>query len=144
MDLTLVILIILVGDVGIFLGADLLAYRIGEFHFMPGERPRRQRFRALSLATAFALPFALRYFPFGFYGALLVALIATLALGGYLFFTRGRRASLSQSRPPEERAERERRSAFMRSRRGIALLVGTGLSMAVWTVSVLNIAAPRQ
>jgi len=144
MDLTLVILIILIGDVGIFVGSDLLAYRLGEFNLMPGERQRQQRFRALSFATAFALPFGLRFFPFGFYGALLVALIATLALGGYLFFTRGRRASLFQNRPPEGRVEIERRSAFMRSRRGIALLVGTGLSMAVWTVSVLNIAAPRQ
>jgi hypothetical protein len=132
---TIVSLITVVGLAFIIQAFEILMYRVGDFSLQPGESGRLIRRTAILLAMAVAFPFVLKLIPSR--DAFLI--ILSIAFIAYLLLTRGRRARQFQQRPAEERAELERRVAFMRSRPGVGLLVAMMISLIIWTIGVVVI-----
>jgi hypothetical protein len=123
---------LLVGVVAIAEAVGALMYRVGRFSLMPGELRRLALNGAIGLAIAIAFPFLTQFFASS---AQLVLGLIVLASVGYLLLTRGRRARILQERSPEGLAELERRTTFLRSRRGRWLFVAMFLGMLLWSVA---------
>ena len=134
-----VIVFILVGVLAIGAAWAVVIYRVGRFHLMPGETGRQIRNLLFGLAVAVAIPFLAVQLP-----AELVAVGAVVATIALLLYGRRSRASVEQvmsGRSAEDRAESERRMAFLRSRQGRTLLLATIVSMVLWAVAGSIIAA---
>jgi uncharacterized membrane protein len=133
-DRTLIGLITFPGLALIFLAFDVLASRMGRFNLMSGERTRQFRTLAVLLVAGLAVSFGIPLFGSSFQT---LTLVLSLAVVAYLVVTRDRRARRFAARPPEERIELERRVAFARSPRGIALIAASLVVAFVWSIGAV-------
>ena len=133
-DWTLIGLITVPGLALIFSAFDALARRIGKFKPIPGERRRRFRSLAVVLALGVVLPFAIPVIGSSFQTLTIVLSVALIA---YLLLTRNRRAKALAALTPEEREELDRRVAFARSARGIALISASLAAAVLWSIGAV-------